>query len=183
MGDIVVFYEHLDKAPDRLILPVTAYTATSVTLASAQTAEQINQLRAGMYIWSNSIDTSLTDTGSSSGQIPTARFYGGYVTGWSGNTITVNGWSVFERAPGTGAVPDVTKLDTSLYSSRTTPTVWIGSPGKVFARNVYASYVEPTAGAETSLAHEYQAEKADFATYATKPRSVKYSGYVLWPKY
>lgn len=182
MGDIVGFYEHLDNAPARLILPVTAYTATSVTLASALTAEQINQLRAGMYIWSNSIDTSLTDTGSSSGQIPTARFYGGYVTGWSGNTITVNGWSVFEQAPGTGAVPDVTKLDTSLYSSRTTPTVWIGSPGKVFARNVYASYVEPTAGAETSLAHEYQAEETDFATYAKTPHSVKYSGYVISPQ-
>ncbi|MBS1028325.1 hypothetical protein [Gluconobacter albidus] len=182
MGDIVGFYEHLDNSPARLILPVTAYTATSVTLASALTAEQINQLRAGMYIWSNSIDTSLTDTGSSSGQIPTARFYGGYVTGWSGNTITVNGWSVFEQPPGAGAVPDVTKLDASVYSNRTTPTVWIGSPGKVFARNVYASYVEPTAGAETSLAHEYQAEEADFATYAKTPHSVKYSGYVLSPQ-
>ena len=28
MGDIVGFYEHLDNAPARLILPVTAYTAT-----------------------------------------------------------------------------------------------------------------------------------------------------------
>lgn len=183
MGDLVGLYEHLDNAPARLVLTAAAFTATSVTLPQPLTPEQINQLRQGMYIFTNVIDPTVQDTGTPAGKIATPRFYGAYVTSWSGATITVNGWSVLGQAtPSTPVVPDIKHLDNSIYSNRSVPTIWLGSPAKIFAHNSFMQYVEQASGQETSLARNFEGEESDFVVQATKPHSVGYAGYVISPQ-
>ena len=60
--------------------------------------------------------------------------------------------------------------------------MWLGSAAKVFARNVYQTYSEPSPGEEGSLARSFEGEEMDFRYTTTQPHSVNYSGLVISPQ-
>ncbi|MDN7354076.1 hypothetical protein [Acetobacter senegalensis] len=183
MGDIVGFYEYIDQMSARLILPVALYTPSEIILKSPLTNEQMKKLHPGMYVWTNSVDTRIHDVAANHNTLPTPRFYGGYIIAWNRKKITVNGWSVYGAENAIiGQVPSISKLDNSIYSARSIPMVWIGSPMKPFARNVYENFSQAEAGSEQSLAHEFALEEADFRYHTTIPHSIKYSGLILSPQ-
>ncbi|MDN7356332.1 hypothetical protein [Acetobacter senegalensis] len=165
-------------APAYLTLPVASYTASTVTLSTALTTDQMARLRVGMEIVTNSVDTTATvppDDGFS----PPKHYYAGVLKSWTPTTLTVWDW---KSNTGSGSLPDTTHLD-SYYSHLSVPTIFIGQPTKMFGRNLYVNYDMDRSGNTSGFeSHNAEFEEADFQYSTTKARSIDFSGYVSSPQ-
>lgn len=129
--------------PARFVLTASSYTATSVVLTTALTAAQAAMIHPGMYITTNSPNTSLTLT-ATDGELAPKNLYAGFVSAQprAGDTsISVYGWDVPGHGTGvSGQIPQTTTLDT-VWSARTSPTVFLGggAGGSAFMNNWFAS--------------------------------------------
>ncbi|QNT79175.1 hypothetical protein [Entomobacter blattae] len=180
--DQVGFYEFADNTTARMVLDVSAYTADGVTLKTPMTTAQMAQLHPNMYIQTNSIDSSLPETGTAQGLLPTLRSYFGFIKSWDATHIYVTGWAV----PGIGStaagqVPS-TSYD-SWYSDYKRPVVFVGAPNKTFGRNLFLAYDGAKAGSlAISTIHQLEGEELDmFIKHEVRPHSVSLHGLTITP--
>lgn len=173
------FYQYDENFSARVTAQATAFTATTVTLKTALTNEQMATLHNGMYIATNVIDTSVATTNTINGT-PNENAYWGFIKSWTANTITVYGWAVLGAGNSTsGQIPDVSNLDTT-KSTYTVPMVFIGVPGKIWSKNTYVVFDgDKIYGSNaTTRANAYEREELDFrGTNFTNANSFTYHGW------
>ncbi|WP_203413314.1 hypothetical protein [Entomobacter blattae] len=180
--DQVGLYEYIDNTKARMVLDVESYSSDGLTLKTSMTEDQMNRLHRNMYIQTNSMDTTLAETGLAKGEIPTMRNYFSYVRGWDSKHIYVTGWAV----PGIGS-DQVGQVPSAIYdiyrSDYKKPVVFVGAPDKSFGRNLFMMYDGNRATAQaTSPIHNFEAEEIDmFITNETRPHSVSFHGVTISP--
>ncbi|GAC87702.1 hypothetical protein NBRC3255_1363 [Gluconobacter thailandicus NBRC 3255] len=196
VGDGVGQYIGVINAPAFMVPPVSKFTATSVVLKTPLTAEQITQLRIGMYINTNIINNTRapythSDTWGGS-QTPQSNFYLGVISGWSadGTTINVSAWDIPQASDHpSGQFPGQQTGDTidTFFSNYGYPVVFIGNPNNGSARNEYLAYDGSRAGDDptgkttavtggTATAHALTADEIDLRYWATRKNEVHLDG-------
>ena len=181
-GDLSVsdVYQYDELSDARVVASATAFTATTVTLASNMTAAQMAALHQNMYVATNVIDPTLPVTDNSTH--PTETAYWGYLQSWTANTLTVYGWAV----PGSGnttagQVPDVTHLDAT-KATYTTPMVFVGVPTKIVSKTTQVAMdgSKVYGSSATARANEYNWQKVNFApTNFSAANSYRFQGVTM----
>lgn len=180
-GDMAAagFYQYDEFSDARVLAQAASFTATTVTLATPMTIEQMAQLHPRMYIATNVVNTAVSATNANG--TPQENTYWGYIKSWTANTITVYGWGVPNAgslADGDGQIPDISKLDTT-KATYTVPMVFIGIPAKIWSKNtvVHMDGNKIYGANATARANSYVREEEDFlAQNFTKPNSFTYQG-------
>ncbi|TCS23790.1 hypothetical protein [Acidomonas methanolica] len=172
------FYQYDEVSDARIVAQASAFTATTVTLSTPMTDEQMATLHPGMYVATNVIDPSVATTDSYG--VPSENAYWGYIQSWTPTTLTVYGWAVLGAGnAAAGQIPDVTHLDTT-KSTYTMPMVFVGAPGKIWSKNTYVVMDgNKIYGANaTARANNYEREELDFrAANFTNANSLTYHGW------
>jgi len=122
-------YISSSNQPGTLELQVASYTATQVILKTPLTTAQMARIHFGMYVMTNSVDTSVaTPVFSASSSLPAKNYYASLIDRVVDSThIAVIGWAVpGQNNTASGQVPDTTKLDT-IWTNFGVPTVGIGA--------------------------------------------------------
>lgn len=116
VADSNAFYDGVENRLPDMVLDVSSYTSTEVVLKTPLTSSQIERIHQGMYILTNSIDTSMAvPIFSSASNLPSVNYYASIVQEVEDSThIKVSGWAV----PGSGnsasgQIPSVSNLDTN----------------------------------------------------------------------
>lgn len=165
-----------------LVLPVTSYTATSVTISDTLTAAELAHIQPMMTIFTNSQIPGVTPADTED-----ADYYMGVVKSVSTvnnvTTINVYGWGR-QLKSSTGDVPSTTSLESTFWSNRTTPVVGVGGFNKAFARNEFMVYDGTRGGgtgnASTSVVRSYSGDEMDMIiSNETRANKVKFIGYVI----
>ncbi|MBS1101632.1 hypothetical protein JK202_01135 [Gluconobacter sp. Dm-62] len=149
-------YISASNQPSTLELSVASYTATEIVLGTPMTAEQIARIHFGMYVMTNSIDTSVaTPAFSASSDLPAKNYYASLVDHVIDSThIAVIGWAVPGQNNATvGQIPSTSNLDT-VWTNFGTPTVGIGANTGSGIFNWRIDHNDVT----NSWVHEYGAE-------------------------
>ncbi|MFT8490151.1 MAG: hypothetical protein ABF672_06350 [Gluconobacter oxydans] len=199
-GDGVAQYVGVNNVQAMIVGDVSSFTATSVILKTPLTGDQIDQLRVGMYITTNIINTttipSTTRTDSwGNTMLPQQNYYMGNITGWSadGTTINVVGWDIpWGSSHPSGQIPqqitgDAIDTWTSNYGY---PVVFIGNPNDASGRNIYVNYDgtrsgdDPTAATQTvgqakATAHALSGDEIDLRYWGTRPNEVHLDGLTI----
>ena len=178
-NDAVGFYEQPQNYPAKFVLQAASYTPTEVVLKTPLTAEQMSLLRTNMYLVTNSIDPT-SPTGTASDGLPVNNLMEGFISGWdpAGTYITVAGWASVSGTGVSNAVPSTSALDTA-YSTYSSPTVFIGAPTKVWARNTYINYQGAGSNPTTSLIRRFEGEEMDWRYNASKANEVDFHGLTM----
>ncbi|WP_068173731.1 hypothetical protein [Neokomagataea thailandica] len=185
--DGVMLEEGIANAQARLILPVATYTATSVQLTTPLSANEMSQIKPGMYIVTNSVPPNAPQTPlgdpSLNGLLPSFQNYSGLVKDVStdGKTIDVYGWGQ-EMTKGT-ALPSTTSLDTVWDPKQSGAVVYVGAANKAFAENDFSNYdgsVAGGTGAASSLIHRMEHLEIDEnVSNETRQYAVQYHGITI----
>jgi len=159
--DNVAFEQFVDTLPARVQADVASYDATGLTLVTPMTNTQMAMLRPGMYVSTNSLASGASNSTATS--IPSQNFYAGFLISWTSTRLNVGGWAV----PGSGNAASgqipTTNYDT-YFSSLGKPEVWVGSPTKTFARNVYINIDTTKLGANpVTLNRRFEGAEEDYA--------------------
>lgn len=180
--DAVMLYQNPTNKTANLIMPVSSYTATTVTLSIALTQQELLEAHPGAWITTNSLASGDQSSKDNTYHINT---YTGVIRSVSGDarTVTVYGWSIPGGSKGT---PGMTNLETYYFYGYSTPTVFIGAPTKMFGANVYMSYDGAKTGGNgrpaTSLIHSLEWNEVDMnISNEKRPNSVSMHGLTLTP--
>ncbi|CAI9121471.1 hypothetical protein LMG32879_002318 [Brytella acorum] len=142
-ADSPIEYFVADNAHARVMnLTVASYTVTQIVLKTALTAAQMARIHHGMYVITNSIDTTLTAPAfSAAAPLPAPNYYASIVDYVADSThIAVSGWAVPNAGNGaSGQVPSVSNLDIA-WTNFGVPTVGIGAATNTSAINWVMNY-------------------------------------------
>ncbi|MFT8346620.1 hypothetical protein [Gluconobacter oxydans] len=154
-ADGVAQYIGVTNVAAMIVGNVSSFTAGSVVLKTALTAEQMSRLRVGMYISTNivndtTVPTAATDSWGNT-KLAHLNYYLSIISGWSadGTTIYVSGWDIpWGGSHAGGQIPqqitgDAIDVWNSNYGA---PVVFIGNPDNGSAHNEYLDYKGYNAG-------------------------------------
>ncbi|AAW61040.1 hypothetical protein [Gluconobacter oxydans] len=195
-ADGVAQYIGVTNVQAMIVGNVSGFTATSVVLKTPLTANQIAQLRVGMYITTNEVNATTLPTMEHDSwnnlKLPKQNYYVGVISGWSsdGTTITVSGWDIpAASSHPSGQVPGSIPGDAldTWSSNYGYPVVFIGNPNNGSGRNEYLDYKgynagdDPTGatqavGNATATAHSLTGDEMDLRYWATRPNEVHLDG-------
>jgi len=188
--DVAAFYAQAGTENARLALPVSAYTATTVTLSTALTPAQLLHVKQGMFISTNSLVPGMSSTTIGDADLPVKDYYAGIIKSVSsdGKTINVYGWAALGNTA-SGDIPNTSSLETYYWKNQTSPYIYIGAPTKMFGRNTYMTYdgsrTGDTGNPSTSSVRQFEGEELDFNTAnsgSTPDHSVSFHGWTLGGK-
>ena len=154
-ADGVAQYIGVTNVAAMIVGNVSSFTAGSVVLKTALTAEQMSRLRVGMYISTNivndtTVPTAATDSWGNT-KLAHLNYYLSIISGWSadGTTIYVSGWDIpWGGSHAAGQIPQQNAGDAvdTWNSNYGAPVVFIGNPDNGSAHNEYLDYKGYNAG-------------------------------------
>ncbi|MFT8957275.1 MAG: hypothetical protein ABF917_06255, partial [Gluconobacter oxydans] len=154
-ADGVAQYIGVTNVQAMIVGNVSSFTAGSVVLKTALTAEQMSRLRIGMYINTNIVNDTTVPTAATDSWGNTKLAHGNYyisiISGWSadGTTIYVSGWDIPSGGShASGQIPQQNTGDAvdTWISNYGGPVVFIGNPNDGSAHNEYLDYKGYNAG-------------------------------------
>ena len=168
----------------RLILHDVTYDAQHIYPHPALSGAQRAQLRYGMNVATNSVDTALAASPpGSSALLPLMNTYSAFVDGWAedGSSIHVVGWTVVGGHDARGGQVPGGRLD-RYWTDYPTRTCLFGAPTKNFS-NVWVLGYDPSRDRygvpTTSLVHRFEGLELDMYNEALSDYEASFHGMTI----
>lgn len=137
LDSVNIYNECGSFEPDVVITGGITYTATTISFSPPLTPAQMAQLQRQMYVMTNSVDSTVSQTPNTPGGWIPLNQYCAILQSWApdGTSATVSGWTV----PGSGHTA-AGQVPSTTYVSGTTPKVYFGAQTNIFAANTVLTY-------------------------------------------